>query len=152
MAWNTQPWLPERLLRSGDYAGLERTLRNDPIHPGAFSEADIAHYKQAIAQPGALTATINYYRALFRINPLVYKQAIPRIDIPTLLIWGEQDRYLGIRLTEGLEPWVPKLQLERIPDASHWVQAEVPERVNALMLDFLRTHGGIPPVISSACQ
>ncbi len=146
------PWLPERLLRSGDYAGLERTLRNDPIHPGVFSDADIAHHKQAIAQPGALTATINYYRALFRINPFVYKQAITRIDIPTLLIWGEQDRYLGIRLTEGLEPWVPKLQLERIPDASHWVQAEVPERVNALMLDFLRTPDGIPPVISSAFQ
>ena len=146
------PWLPERLLRTGDYAGLERTLRNDPINPGAFSDADIAHYKQAISQPGALTSTINYYRALFRINPFVYKQSITRIDIPTLLIWGEQDRYLGIRLTEGLEPWVPKLQLERIPDASHWVQAEVPERVNNLMVDFLRTHDGIPPVMSSAFQ
>ncbi len=136
------PWLPERLLRAGDYAGLAHTLRTDTVHPGAFDEADIAHYKQAISQPGALTATVNYYRALFRINPLVYKQAITRIDIPTLLIWGEQDRYLGIRLTEGLEPWVPKLQLERIPDASHWVQAEVPERVNALIVEFLRTTNG----------
>ncbi|MFZ4701584.1 MAG: alpha/beta fold hydrolase [Candidatus Methylumidiphilus sp.] len=136
------PWLPERLLRAGNYAGLAHTLRTDPVHPGAFDEADIAHYKQAISQPGALTATINYYRALFRLNPFSYKHAITRIDIPTLLIWGEQDRYLGVRLIEGLEPWVPKLQLERIPDASHWVQAEVPERVNALMLDFLRTiHG-----------
>jgi pimeloyl-ACP methyl ester carboxylesterase len=143
------PWLPEMLLRSGDYAGLERTLRTDPIHPGAFSDADIAHYKHAISQPGALTSTINYYRALFRINPFVYKQAITRIDIPTLLIWGEQDRYLGIRLTEGLEPWVPKLQLERIPDASHWVQTEVPERVNNLMVEFLQTTGCIPPVTSS---
>ena len=143
------PWLPERLLRAGDYAGLAHTLRTDPVHPGAFDEADIAHYKQAISRPGALTATINYYRALFRLNPFRYKHSITRIDIPTLLIWGEQDRYLGIRLTEGLEPWVPKLQLERIPDASHWVQAEVPERVNALMLDFLRIPDGIPPVIPS---
>jgi pimeloyl-ACP methyl ester carboxylesterase len=135
------PWLPETLIRSGDYAGLARTLRDDPIHPGAFSEADIAHYKQAMAQPGALTATINYYRALFRLNPVAYQRSITRIDIPTLLVWGEQDRYLGLRLTEGLEPWVPKLQLERIPDASHWVQAEVPGRVNDLMVGFLRTHG-----------
>ena len=136
------PWLPERLLRAGDYAGLANTLRTDPAHPGAFDEADIAHYKQAISQPGALTATINYYRALFRLNPFRYKHSITRIDIPTLLIWGEQDRYLGIRLTEGLEPWVPKLRLERIPDASHWVQAEVPERVNALIVEFLRTTDG----------
>ena len=136
------PWLPERLLRAGDYAGLANTLRTDPVHPGAFDEADIAHYKQAISQPGALTATINYYRALFRLNPFRYKHSITRIDIPTLLIWGEQDRYLGIRLTEGLEPWVPKLRLERIPDASHWVQAEVPERVNALIVEFLRTTDG----------
>ncbi len=135
------PWLPERLLRSGDYAGLAHTLRTDPMHPGAFSDADIALYKQAIAQPGALTATINYYRALFRLNPVTYQRSITRIDIPTLLVWGEQDRYLGLRLTEGLEPWVPKLQLERIPDASHWVQAEVPGRVNELMVGFLRTHG-----------
>ena len=146
------PWLPERLLRAGDYAGLAHTLRSDPVHPGAFDEADIAHYKQAISQPGALTATINYYRALIRLNPFSYKHAITRIDIPTLLIWGEQDRYLGIRLTEGLEPWVPKLQLERIPDASHWVQAEVPERVNALILGFLRTTDGISSVIPSGFE
>ena len=152
MALFQLPWLPEMLIRAGDYAGLERTLRNDPVHPGAFGEADIALYKQAISQPGALTATINYYRALFRVNPVGYKRTITRIDVPTLLIWGEQDRYLGIRLTEGLGALVPKLQLERIPDASHWVQAEVPERVNALMVDFLRTTDGIPTVASSKPQ
>ena len=142
------PWLPEMLIRSGDYAGLAHTLRKDPVHPGTFDEADIAHYKQAISQPGALTATINYYRALFRTNPLEYRHSITRIDKPTLLIWGGQDRYLGIRLTQGLGALVPKLRLERIPDASHWVQAEVPERVNALMVDFLRTTDGIPSVAS----
>jgi pimeloyl-ACP methyl ester carboxylesterase len=142
------PWLPEMLIRSGDYAGLAQTLRNEPVHPGAFGEADVAHYKQAISQPGALTATINYYRALFRTNPLQYRHSIMRIDVPTLLIWGEQDRYLGLCLTEGLEPWVPKLRLERIPDASHWVQAEVPERINALMVNFLRTTDGISPAAS----
>ena len=141
------PWLPEMLIRSGDFAGLERTLRIDPVHPGTFDAVTIGHYKQAIAQPGALSAAINYYRALFRLNPVTFKRSITRIDVPTLLIWGEQDRYLGIRLTEELKPWVPKLQLERIPDASHWVQVEVPDQVNALIVNFLRTTGEIcPPV------
>ena len=141
------PWLPEMLIRSGDFAGLERTLRIDPVHPGTFDEVTIGHYKQAIAQPGALSAAINYYRALFRLNPVTFKRSIMRIDVPTLLIWGEQDRYLGIRLTEELKPWVPKLQLERIPDASHWVQVEVPDQVNALMVNFLRTTGEIRPPV-----
>src|SRR5947199_153849 len=46
--------------------------------------------------------------------------------------------YLSARLTEGLERWVPNLRVERLPDASHWVQSDAPERVNQLMLDFLR--------------
>ena len=47
------------------------------------------------------------------------------------------DRYLGPALTEGLARWVPYLRIERIADASHWVQHDAPERVTALMRDFL---------------
>ncbi len=70
------PWLPEMLIRSGDFAGLERTFRIDPVHPGTFDEVTIGHYKQAIALPGALSAAINYYRALFRLNPITFKRSI----------------------------------------------------------------------------
>jgi epoxide hydrolase 4 len=135
------PWLPEAFLRTRGYALLERILRRDPVHTGAFTEADIERYKEALAQPGVLTASINYYRALFRRNPLRTWRAIRRIDVPTLLIWGEQDRYLGLRFTEGLERWVPNIRIERLPEASHWVQSDAPERVNQLLIGFLR----IPP-------
>ena len=60
------------------------------------------------------------------------------MTVPTLLLWGEQDRFLGRRLTEGLELWVPNLRVERFADAGHWIHAEWPERVNRLMIDFLR--------------
>jgi pimeloyl-ACP methyl ester carboxylesterase len=113
-------------------------LSRDPVNRGAFTAEDIAAYRAAIAQPGALTATINYYRALFRRNLLKLYQGLRPIRCPTLLIWGEQDRYLGLRFTEGLETWISNLTVVRIPDAGHWVQADVPERVNALMLDILR--------------
>jgi pimeloyl-ACP methyl ester carboxylesterase len=136
--WFQLPWLPERLFRAGGYAGLERILRHDPVRPGAFDADAIAAYKQAIDQPGALTAALNYYRALFRCNPLNVKRSVRRIDAPTLLVWGKQDRYLDPRLADGLEPWVPNLQVRRIADAGHWIQAEAPERANALLLAFLR--------------
>ena len=58
--------------------------------------------------------------------------------MPTLLIWGQQDRFLGPRLTEGLAHWVPDLRVERIPEAGHWVMADAPERVNELLLAFLQ--------------
>jgi pimeloyl-ACP methyl ester carboxylesterase len=129
------PWLPERLLRAGDYRLIERSLRREPVRAGAFSDEDIRRYKQALAQPGAATAAINYYRALFR-HAGDLMAATPPIRVPTLLIWGRHDRYLGVRLTEGLERWVPGIRVERL-EASHWVQNDASEEVNRLMLGFL---------------
>jgi pimeloyl-ACP methyl ester carboxylesterase len=48
------------------------------------------------------------------------------------------DRALGPGLLVGLDAHVAHLRIERIPDASHWVAQDAPERVNALLLDFLR--------------
>jgi len=130
------PWLPERLLRSRDFASLERTWKKDPVTAGAYSDEDIAKNKEALRQPGALTAAINYYRAAMWWPGDLYgePQSVPA---PTLLIWGEQDRYLGWDLTMGLEAWVPDLRVERIAKASHWVQNDVPDAVNRLLLSFL---------------
>ena len=131
------PFLPEVALRLGNYRALERTLTREPNRPRAFSDEDIAAYKEAIAQPGALTAAINYYRAAVRRNPFTASRMLRQIDVPTLLIWGESDPYLGIKLTEGLVEWVPDIRVERIANASHWVQVDAAERVNRLMIDFL---------------
>jgi pimeloyl-ACP methyl ester carboxylesterase len=128
------PFLPECLLRAGDYALLERKLRREPVH-GAFSAADIRRYRLALAIPRALTSALNYYRAAWRFS--ADTQAIRPIPVPTLIIWGERDRYLGVRLTEGLAPWVPNLRVERLAEASHWVQNDAPQQVNRLLLDFL---------------
>jgi epoxide hydrolase 4 len=132
------PWLPEALLRRRRAAALARLFRTDPARPGAFTDEDIERYREAFLRPGAATAAINYYRAagrrLFLRPPPKYRV----IDIPTLLIWGERDRHLGVGCTQGLEPWVPRLRVERLPEASHWVMADEPEQVNRLLVEFLR--------------
>ncbi len=130
------PWLPERRIRAGNFAILEKMLRRDPETPGAFTDEDIRLFKEALARPGALTAAVNYYRAALRFPPRVRDRAWPA-DLKTLLIWGERDRYLGPGLLEGLDRWVPNLTIERIPEASHWVQADAPARVNELLICFL---------------
>ena len=65
-----------------------------------------------------------------------------RIDIPTLMVWGEEDSALGIGCTVGTDAWVPQLELHRLPGVSHWVQQEAPEKVNAILADWLDRNGG----------
>jgi len=133
------PMLPELLIALGDYRMLRAVFRRDPVRPNAFTEDDIQRYRDAFAIPGARTATINYYRAAMRRNPRrITLEAVRAVIAPTLLIWGMGDRYLGPALTERLEQWVPRLRVERITGASHWVQHDTPEQVTALMLGFLR--------------
>lgn len=131
------PWLPELLLSAGDFAFLARTLRYDPVSHDAFNPDDVRQYKRAFARRGALIAAINYYRAVGRY-PGELRRGNRIITAPTLLIWGERDRYLGIGMTEKLTRWVPNIQVSRIANASHWVQNDAPEEVNRLLIDFLR--------------
>ena len=137
------PWLPERLFRLGGRGALEQALRRGSLRPERFTDEDLDRYTTALLQPGALGAAINYYRAAFRsaLRQVLQGGGAPTrpITTPTLLIWGEQDRFLGTELTEGLEPFVPHLRLLRIPGASHWVQIDAYERVNEGLLEFLES-------------
>jgi pimeloyl-ACP methyl ester carboxylesterase len=133
------PALPEWLARAGDFALLERIFRRQPVRRGAYTDEDLARYKEALGKPGALTAALNYYRALLRY-PGVFWRPVPRVRVPTLVIWGERDPSLGVGLSEGLPRWAPGVRVARLPDASHWVQNDAPERVNALLLGFLHRH------------
>jgi pimeloyl-ACP methyl ester carboxylesterase len=130
------PWLPECLLSAGNFALMERAFRRQPTSADAFRPEDIRLYKQALSRRGALTAALNYYRALVRYP--TERRGIRRITAPTLLIWGERDPYLGIGMTQGLERWVPQVRVERLAGVSHWVQNDAPQRVNELLIDFLR--------------
>src|SRR3954451_16818509 len=100
----------------------------------AFTAADIERYVAAVAYPGALTAAINYYRAMFWGMLRQRPSRFPQLTMPVLVIWGEQDVALGKELAEPNRRIVPNVRVERLPDASHWVQNDAPDRVNALLL------------------
>jgi pimeloyl-ACP methyl ester carboxylesterase len=129
------PLLPEAALRARDFAALRALFRRDPRRPGAYSEADIDEIVQAAAQPGALPAMIDWYRAALRRKP--HKKWQP-IEQPALVVWGDQDRFLLPELAEPDRSWVRDLRVVRLPQASHWVQADAPDEVNAALLSFLR--------------
>ena len=131
------PRLGEALLARNDFAILRRILRNDPVNPEAFSDVDIDRYVHALARPWALTSAINYYRAAARFRPRPTHGFSSRIDAPTLVVWGERDRYLDVRLLDGLERWVPNVTIERLRDVSHWVMSDAPEDLERLVVNFL---------------
>ena len=57
--------------------------------------------------------------------------------VPVLMVWGEVDVALSIELTEGYEPLVADFTLHRLPRVSHWVHEEAPEKVNAILANWL---------------
>jgi pimeloyl-ACP methyl ester carboxylesterase len=131
------PLLPELLLRAGDYALVDRMLRRQPLRRGAFTDEDVRLYKQALATPGALTAALHWYRAAFRHGLRLDPRLTRPLQVPTLVVWGDRDAYLDVRLLEGLEEWVPAVRVERLRGVSHWVQNDAPEAVNRLILEFV---------------
>ncbi len=141
------PWLPEVLLTAGHARAVARAFRGMAVDKSAFPPAVLEHYRRNALAPGAMTAMLNYYRA--NIAGLTGdRAATPLIEAPTLMIWGEEDTALGLELTEGYEPYVADLTLERLPGVSHWVQQEAPAAVNARLLAWLDRKGlalrGVP--------
>jgi epoxide hydrolase 4 len=128
------PWVPERLLSLQDYAVLERAWQRQTVNPAAFTADDIAQYKQALSRHG-LTAPLSYYRAAIW-HPGDLFGSPQHVSVPTLVIWGENDPFLSATLADRVAPWVKHLTVEKLPNASHWIQNDAPQDVNRLLIDF----------------
>jgi pimeloyl-ACP methyl ester carboxylesterase len=113
-------------------------FRRYPARRETFSELDIDQYVAQLSRPGALTAALNYYRANVRLG-IGREWQSATIDVDTLVIWGEQDPALDVGLLEGLDRIVPRVRVHRVPQASHWVQNEVPDEVNRVLVEFVRS-------------
>ena len=131
------PWIPERAVSARDFQALRDVFSTHTVHPNAFSASDIDRYVEAFRQPGALTATVNYYRAMLRRHPWKKLQRLRPLPMPVRMIWGSQDRHIELRHAVPPPSHVPLCDVQIIEDASHWVQVDTPERVNDLLLEFL---------------
>ncbi len=136
----------ELVLSAFGYRYLVRAVLNEGLEQGHLTAEDKAAYLQAWSQPGALTGGLNYYRAS-RADALVRGAEVgdflPRlasltVKVPTLLIWGERDRFLLPGNLDGLEQFVPRLTVHRVPDASHWIVQEKPELVSRYIREFIQ--------------
>lgn len=109
-----------------------------------FTLRQLSEYKRQWADSKTLTNMLNYYRKMPQIKTKGYvSQQTPfkipnvRINLPTLVIWGENDSAFVIDNLNGLDEWVPNLSICKVPDASHWVHHEQPDYIMSIISGFL---------------
>ncbi len=129
------PWLPESLARLKNWNMHAKALKNSSRH-GTFTNNDLDIYRQAWSQPKANTSMLNWYRAVMQKPPTPPENL--RITVPTLLIWGAQDKFLGRELAQPSIDLCDDGRLVFFEEATHWVQHEEAGRVNELIDTFLR--------------
>jgi pimeloyl-ACP methyl ester carboxylesterase len=131
---------------ANNYALVWRSL-SKTAEAGHLTAADRAAFVKAWSEPGALTGMFNWYRAM-RIDPPksgatpaaeVYNDDALMVRVPTLVIWGMQDTSLLPGCAEGLERWVPQVDVRRVADGTHWIVYEKPEMVSDTIRDWLKS-------------
>ncbi|HYV26257.1 MAG TPA: alpha/beta hydrolase [Candidatus Eisenbacteria bacterium] len=137
------PFLPERWAAANDFARVGKMYRETSFRADAFSDEDIEIYKAALRRPGALTSSLNYYRAnvlrsLFRRGVETPSEGDGRIRVPTLFIYGELDVAVIPATVQKMEKYFDAPYSEhRIAGSGHWVQSEAREEVNDVLMKFL---------------
>jgi len=133
---------PEKVLSSNNFEILKHMFEISIKRKDRFSLSDIEEYVSSWSKEGGITGGLNYYRA--NLNEEFWGNLgesipFPKIKIPTLQIWAEDDMFLGKELTEGTKEFVvdAPFSLNVIPNCGHWVQQEAPEEVNQIMEEFL---------------
>lgn len=128
------PWLPEFFFSSSNFRIGAKTLARSS-RPGTFSPEDLAQYRAAWSQPGAMTAMINWYRAAVRFRT---RFADAKVRVPTRIIWGMRDAFLLAEMAKDSLSYCADGELFTIAEASHWLQQEQSERVSQLLIEFFR--------------
>ena len=132
-------WLPEKLPGQNDAEAITGALRQSLVNPERMTDESLQNYRDAATEPGALRAMRNWYRgSVLSAKQFLSRSDVPTLTTPTLLVWGEQDVGLGGELSEGTDQYVTDLTVRYLPDASHCVQQDDPDAVNAMMAAFLQ--------------
>jgi epoxide hydrolase 4 len=132
------PWLPERLLAARGAEAVGRAFTDMAVDKSRFPAPVVQEYRRNALEPGAMRAMINYYRAALRSGSKAMVPDPATVDVPTLMIWGEEDSALGKETTYGTEKFVADFTIRYLPGVSHWVQQEAPERVNGMLAAWLK--------------
>ncbi|XP_076056672.1 epoxide hydrolase 4-like [Oratosquilla oratoria] len=129
------PWVPELMLGLNDLEALSKAFRGIKNNVTAFPDDIIEAFKYNYGKKGAFTGPINYYRNI----PVTPEPPLPKIKVPTAIIWGTDDLALEKGIAKRATEFVEDVQLKFVDGASHWVQQDEPAHVNKLIWEYLET-------------
>lgn len=134
------PWLPEWMMRRGNYAPMRKMMRSSSKED-TFSAQDLEEYVKAWSLPGALTAMLHWYRALFRqalVSPgrATGVSQAQRVHVPTLMLWGARDIALSRQMAQPSIDLCDEGRLIFFENATHWVQHDEPDGVSQILASF----------------
>jgi pimeloyl-ACP methyl ester carboxylesterase len=123
------PLLPEAALRTRDGALLRSALRRTGLPPER-----IAHYTRRMLEPGALSGALGAYRAL----PVDAREAVRRVRVPTVMVWGGGDPALDRAGAEACGDFVrAPYRLEILEGAGHWLPETATDRLAPLLIEHV---------------
>ncbi|TSB45438.1 alpha/beta fold hydrolase [Alkalicoccobacillus porphyridii] len=140
MAFFQLPEWPEKLLSADGFDGMAKGIKLSASTNQAFTQEDLDKYKEAWAKPGAMTAMLNWYRAIRAGLPEGFAQP-ERIQVPTQIIWGVNDPFLSKKLAKKSIEHCENGKLTFVGEATHWVNHEQPMIVNQLIANHLKVVG-----------
>jgi pimeloyl-ACP methyl ester carboxylesterase len=121
--------IAEATIQHDDWAWLRAFTRGD---------GDLDRWIEDLGRPGALTASLNWYRANLAPRMPGPRPELPPVTVPTLGIWSTGDHYLdGERFRESGTYVQGRWRYEEIDGASHWIPVDAPGRLNDLLLEWL---------------
>jgi pimeloyl-ACP methyl ester carboxylesterase len=129
------PWLPELLFSFNDFALLRRGLPEN--------EAQRDEYVSMLREPGALTATLNWYRAIPSSLAGFTGESF-EVQPPTLFVWGSREGWVNPDRLERQRALVRGPYHELEVDAGHWVMEEQTRTVVERTLDHLASADATP--------
>ena len=118
----------------GEFKAMQQSIEQTS-NPGTFSKQEIEQYKTAWSQSDALTAMLNWYRAIRRGSLRQVPET--KIKVPVRIIWGLGDQFLSPMLAKESMSFCEEVNLAFVGGATHWIQHEQPEIVNRLIDQFI---------------
>ncbi|QIS16702.1 alpha/beta fold hydrolase [Nocardia arthritidis] len=124
-----QPRVAERTLLADDCAALRKAFE------WKVPQERIEEHVGRLGQQEALTAALNWYRAMHLSGP------VGKVEVPTLYVWGTEDSAVGSTAALAAEGYVRgPYRFEMLEDVSHWIPKEAPEALTRLIMEHLLAH------------
>jgi pimeloyl-ACP methyl ester carboxylesterase len=119
----------ERMLGGADGSGIRQMFEQQGLAAGAAAE-----HAAVLAEPGALTAALNWYRAT---HPTLMRD-VPLVSVPTLFVWGTLDPAISREAAEGCARYTTgPFRFEVFESVGHWIPELEADRLGRLLLAHL---------------